>query len=146
MNMESSSLPTDTSHNEFFDAVDKQSGDREDIVLVVDDYEDIRQLVVHDIQKSVPQLRIYEAGNGIQALALIDEIRITHEREPNLMVLDLQMREMDGWDIIEKLKKQYLDAGQDQGIPIVVMSYTEGSKGRIFKKPVPDARKVTRSW
>ena len=78
MNMESSSPPTDTSHNEFFDAVDKQSGDREDIVLVVDDYEDIRQLVGHDIHKSVPQLRMYEAGNGIQALALIDEIRITH--------------------------------------------------------------------
>jgi CheY-like chemotaxis protein len=136
MSEDSFNPPTDASRNAFLDAVDEQSGDGDDIVLVVDDLEDIRQLVVHDLRKSVPRLRIYEAGDGIEALIRVDEIRTTHGRDPALIVLDLHMPKMDGFEVIKKLRKQYLDADHDQGIPIVVMSSTEGNKGKLFKKSV----------
>jgi len=136
MSEDSFNSPTDASHNAFLDAVSKQSPGEEDIVLVVDDLDDIRRLVVHDLQGSVPRLRIFEARNGIEALARLDEIRTTHGRDPDLIVLDLHMPKMDGYEVIKRLRKQYLDANYDQGIPIVVMSSTDGNKGKFFKTSV----------
>jgi CheY-like chemotaxis protein len=123
-------------HARFLEAVGRRAGDESNIVLVVDDDPDMRHLVVMDIQKTVPRIEIYEAGNGREALAQLAEIRADRQTDPVLIVTDLNMPEMDGWEVIRRLEKEYRAQGRDQGIPIIVLSSTEGEKGRLFRQSV----------
>ena len=58
-----------------------------------------------------------------------------------MIVLDLNMPVMNGWDFITELKKDYESAGKALGIPIIVLSSTSGEKGALFlKKSVHNAK------
>jgi two-component system, OmpR family, phosphate regulon response regulator PhoB len=69
------------------------SGER---VLVVDDEPDIVALVVYHLAKA--SYRVSSAGNGADALAQIRKER------PALVVLDLMLPDMSGFDILEKMR------------------------------------------
>lgn len=51
-----------------------------------------------------------------------------------LIITDLNMPVMDGWQLIDKLNKDYAAAGKSSGIPIVVLSSTSAEKRLVFKK------------
>lgn len=97
-------------------------------VLIVDDERAIRKKVVRDILSLDSGILIYEAGNGQEALDMLTEIRIRYSQDPLLIVLDLNMPVMDGWEFIAKLKNQYEGMGLLEGIPIMVLSSTSGEK------------------
>lgn len=63
---------------------------------------------------------IYEAGNGIEALAKLNEHPI------DVMLVDINMPTMNGIQLLTRMKEN----NQLKGIPIVIAS-TEGSKQRI---------------
>jgi len=67
-------------------------------VVVVDDDEPIRQLVANVLQD--PGFEVRVAGDGKAALELIDSFA------PHLVTLDLVMPEMDGWAVLEQLRKR----------------------------------------
>jgi CheY-like chemotaxis protein len=102
--------------------------------LVIDDERGIRKMVARSLVNFSPNLQIYEAGNGKEGLDALAKIRQTHKREPLLIVLDLNMPIMNGWDFIVELKKEYEEAGKSFGIPIIVLSSTSGEKGALFLK------------
>jgi CheY-like chemotaxis protein len=102
--------------------------------LVIDDERGIRKMVARSLVNFSPNLQIYEAGNGKEGLDALAKIRQTHKREPLLIVLDLNMPIMNGWDFIVELKKEYEEAGKSFGIPIIVLSSTSGEKGTLFLK------------
>lgn len=97
-------------------------------VLIVDDERGIRRKVARDILTFDKEIAIYEAGNGKEALEKLTEIRTKYSRDPLMIVLDLNMPVMDGWEFIEKLKQQYESMGCEEGIPIIVLSSTSGEK------------------
>lgn len=97
-------------------------------VLLVDDERGIRKKVARDILSFDPELAIYEAGNGQEALDMLTEIRTKYSEDPIMIVLDLNMPIMDGWVFIDKLKQQYESMGRAEGIPIVVLSSTSGER------------------
>ena len=130
------SATKDSAHGRFLEAVSRRTSDELNIVLVVDDEPDMRQLVVMDIKKTVPRVQIYEASNGREAFEQLAEIRADRGADPVLIVTDLNMPEMDGWEVIRRLEKEYKAHGQDQGIPIIVLSSTEGEKGHVFRQSV----------
>lgn len=66
-------------------------------VVVVDDDEPIRMLVANVLQDAGYEVRL--AGDGEAALALIAEW------PPDLVTLDLVMPGLDGWGVIERLRK-----------------------------------------
>lgn len=107
-------------------------------VLLVDDERSIRRRVARDIQAVDKTMVVFEAENGLEALARLEEIRQTRKRDPVFMVLDLNMPLMTGWEVIEKLREEYEKAGKTTGIPIIVLSSTSGDKGSIpfFRKTV----------
>lgn len=110
-------------------------------VLLVDDERAIRKRVARDIKKNDPGIVIFEAGNGKEALEQLQEIREDYKRDPVLIVLDLNMPVMNGWDTIKALKKDYESRGQAQGIPVIVLSSTSGETGMaFFKKSVHDGK------
>jgi CheY-like chemotaxis protein len=80
------------------------------VVLVVDDDPSIRETVSDVLEDE--GYRVVLAENGRRAMELLES---TH---PNLMLLDLMMPVMSGWEVLEALD------GRDElaDIPVVVVS------------------------
>lgn len=70
-------------------------------VLVVDDDPDIRELI--RVYLAGEGLDVIEAGNGQDALATIETMQV------DLVVLDVMMPLMDGWELCRELRAQYSD-------------------------------------
>lgn len=122
-------------------SIEKNMHPESNTVLLIDDEVGIRKMVARSLAGFAPELQIYEASNGKEGLKVLEKIRTKHGREPLLIVLDLNMPIMNGWDFIAALKKEYEDAGKSSGIPIVVLSSTSGEKGVLFmKKSVHDGK------
>ena len=102
--------------------------------LLIDDERGIRKMVARSLKTFAPNLQIFEAANGKEGLEQLAKIRKTHTRDPLIIVLDLNMPIMNGWDFITEMKKDYVNAGKSQGIPIIVLSSTSGEKGALFMK------------
>jgi two-component system response regulator CpxR len=84
---------------------------RRPTVLVVDDDDAIREVIAEVLRDEGYDVAC--AGNGEQALT---ELR--RERHPDLMLLDLMMPVMSGWELLELLQSND-DLSQ---IPVVVVS------------------------
>ena len=122
-------------------SIEKNMNTESNTVLLVEDELGIRKMVARSLTGFAPDLQIYEAGNGKEGLAVLEKIRAKYGRDPLLIVLDLNMPVMNGWDFISALKKEYEEAGKSAGIPIVVLSSTSGEKGVLFmKKSVHDGK------
>jgi len=65
-------------------------------VLVVDDDADIRRLVRTLLEREGTV--VHEAADGRSAL------REFHSRDPDLVILDVQMPELDGWTVLERIR------------------------------------------
>lgn len=84
-------------------------------VLIVDDDAHIRELVGHFL--SLEGFEIHEAATGKEALAVLDATKV------DLVVLDIMMPEMDGWELCRELR-QYDD------VPILMLT----AKGETAQK------------
>lgn len=125
--------PTDN-YADFLESIRRNLDPTSNTVLLVDDEKTIRMKVARDVKAFDPTMVIYEAANGAEALEKLKIIRSKYFRDPLLIVLDLNMPVMDGWEVIKTLKKEYEAAGKAQGIPILVLSSTSGEKGGLFTK------------
>ncbi len=83
---------------------------KEKLVLVVDDEADSRILLTHLVAEC--GCRVITADSGEQALRRAKEVR------PDLILLDLMMPQMDGWQVLKMIKAD----PQLRGIPVVVAS------------------------
>ncbi len=81
-------------------------------VLVVDDDPDVPQLLGRMLSTHDGTLDVTAALNGEQAL---DELR---SHPPDLMLLDIVMPDMDGWQVLELKRKE--EAIRD--IPVIIIS------------------------
>ena len=80
-------------------------------LLVVDDDEASRQLVVDGLKASGYQAR--GVSDGVDALVMIER-----EGLPRLVVLDLSMPHMNGWEFLEEV----WDDSEMSRIPVVVVT------------------------
>jgi CheY-like chemotaxis protein len=129
------------SYNEMLKSIRLNMDPQSNTVLIVDDERGIRMKVARDVRSFDPDVVIHEASNGQEALNKLEEIRKKYYRDPLLIVLDLHMPVMDGWEVIARLKKEYESKGKATGIPIVVLSSTSGEKDGLFsKKSVHDGQ------
>jgi CheY-like chemotaxis protein len=129
-------------YDAFVKAIRNKMDPHSNTVLVVDDERGIRRKVERDVKAFDPTVVVIEAVNGKDALEKLAHIRTTYLRDPLLIVLDLNMPVMDGWQVIDALKKDYERNGQDAGIPIIVLSSTSGEKNfaLVMKKSVHDGK------
>lgn len=105
-------------------------------VLIVDDEPSIRRMVARSMTAVDPALKVHEAENGQQALEVLQSVRISTGVDPVLIVTDLQMPVMDGWDFINHLWAECEKKGRASGIPIIVLSASSGEKGFFSTKSV----------
>lgn len=79
-------------------------------ILVVEDDHDTRQMVVKSLKKI--GCGIAEAENGRIALECV------HKQRPDLILLDLMMPEMDGFEFVKELRREE----SQRSIPIIVLT------------------------
>jgi len=104
-------------------------------ILVVDDENHIRELLRQELESR--NYNVIEAQNGLDALRKIKT------RPPDLIVLDIMMPKMNGFDIIRLLRDDPLTAN----IPLIVLSIVEDKNrgyslgvDRYFHKPLDTAK------
>ena len=108
------------------------------LVLVVEDYEDAREMYAAYLQFS--GYRVAEATNGIEA------VEKTLELLPDIILMDLALPKMDGWEATRRLKTDE----RTKHIPIVALTghalagYAEGARQAgcdafVTKPCLPDA-------
>ncbi|MFA6132922.1 MAG: response regulator [Phycisphaerae bacterium] len=81
-------------------------------VLIVDDEPGITQLVAKTIKTSYPEVEVLEANDGFLAGALVATLK------PNVVILDLRMPGMDGFEVCRLIKSQ----DQTKNIDVVAMT------------------------
>jgi CheY-like chemotaxis protein len=133
--------PKGQNYSDLLASIEKNMNTENNTVLLVDDEVGIRKMVARTLAGFAPDIQIYEASNGMDGLKVLGKIRDKYGMDPLMIVLDLNMPVMNGWDFISTLKKEYEEAGKTSGIPIVVLSSTSGEKGVLFmKKSVHDGK------
>jgi two-component system response regulator MtrA len=80
------------------------------LVVVADDEDDILELVTVIIEGSGHE--VVPVRDGAAALAAI------HERRPDLVVLDIAMPEVDGLEVLRRLRSD----GQTSELPVLLLS------------------------
>jgi CheY-like chemotaxis protein len=96
-------------------------------VLVVEDDDDIREVVASALENE--GFQVYQAETGARALELLKFIP-----HPSLILADLMMPVMSGWDLINALSKDDRLAT----LPVIVISAAEQNEPtgyRRIKKP-----------
>ncbi len=83
---------------------------REKTVLVVDDEDDLRALFSMILGGA--GYRIVEAGDGPEA------IKIACDDPPDMILLDIRLPSMDGWEVLAELQRLPATAS----IPVIVVS------------------------
>ena len=83
-------------------------------ILVVDDERDVRELVKTTLQENGYQ--VLEASDGVEAYAAAADAAVAEK--PDLIVLDLMLPKLNGFEVLEKLKQN----PQTSYIPVVILS------------------------
>ena len=109
------------------------------LVLVVDDNDDIREMEAQALETD--GYRVSTAPNGRVALEL------AHARRPNLILLDLMMPVMTGWEFLGALREVPALAS----VPVVVVTalddaYPEGAVAFVRKPFFIETLLATVAW
>ena len=113
---------------------DKEVGRLEDVrILVVDDDDDVREAMVVALE-----------SEGAQTLAVADgneAVRVCHESQPDLVVLDMMLPKRSGFLVLEKIK------GYENSPLVIMVTANEGKRHQVYAemqgadryltKPVP---------
>ena len=85
--------------------------------LVVDDDEALRELIAMTLRYE--GWNVETAANGLEAMTQV------RKHEPDVMVLDIMMPELDGMSVIRRLREEGLD------VPVLFLSAKDGLDDRI---------------
>ncbi|MBE0689053.1 MAG: response regulator, partial [Anaerolineae bacterium] len=108
-----------------------------DRILIIDDEPDSVRLL-HNLLADAGKYRIFYAANGVEGVSMVAR------RRPDLVIVDLRMPEMDGFQVIEELRGN----PETADIPIMVVTgdtlnqteMTQLSVLRVIYKPDLDAQ------
>ncbi len=92
-------------------------------VLIVEDNADLRRLYAIGLNQRGYEVKL--AANGAEAIDRIESDR------PDVIILDLLMPVMDGWEVIERINPPHAPANGD--IPVLVVS----GYARPEDRPIP---------
>jgi CheY-like chemotaxis protein len=101
------------------DQRDTPDGWREMVITLTNDYPLV--LIIDDNEALVDLLKRYLAGHPyrvISALHSAEGIRLAGEMTPDVIVLDVMMPDMDGWEVLQRLHT----APNTQNTPVIICS------------------------
>ncbi|MGH9862495.1 MAG: response regulator transcription factor, partial [Candidatus Acidiferrales bacterium] len=89
-------------------------------ILVVDDDDTVRRLIVKSLERLPVKPEIITAGDGAEGLAKVEKVK------PDLVVLDVMMPKMNGFDVCQKLRGNI----QTAFIPILMLTGNTDEESR----------------
>ena len=96
-------------------------------ILIVDDSRTCRKLYRRELEKG--DYQILEATDGVEAL------QIVNQEEIDLVLLDIEMPNMNGYEVCQRLKSKEFAARFDQNkerlLPVVFVTSNESHEGRV---------------
>jgi two-component system OmpR family response regulator len=108
-----------------FDFVD----DRTTHILIIDDDHDYSQMLKSAINAELPNVEITVTDDGYEGLMLIGDIK------PQLVILDIKMPKLDGFQVLELLKTRKIDHEMKV---LVVSGYLDQQTRDQLSKTVAD--------
>jgi DNA-binding response OmpR family regulator len=93
-----------------------ETGGKTARILVVDDDEDIRMLLRELLQRA--GFEVLEEGNGRSAL------RAFHTARPDLVLLDVAMPELSGWETLERIREL-------SDVPVLMLTAKDAEADRV---------------
>ena len=87
-------------------------------ILFAEDDEDFRALFVQELKRDFPDAVVDSVENGRAAVASFEACT------PSVVILDLEMPEMDGVRVIERIRAR----GADGDVPIIVLTGSGGAR------------------
>ncbi|MFP4029815.1 MAG: response regulator transcription factor [Candidatus Brocadiia bacterium] len=96
-------------------------------ILVVDDESHIRQLVKDNLEEE--NYEVFTANDGLAAMSMIDE------NDPDLIILDVMMPDMDGWEVCKAVRDR------DEKTKIIMLTARSTSRDRMIGKRILKADK-----
>jgi DNA-binding response OmpR family regulator len=92
-------------------------------ILIVDDDPNVRELL--RVNLTAQGYDAITAENGAEALAAIER------RLPRLIILDVMMPEMDGWEVCKQVRDKYRDS-----IRIIMLTAKDTARDKIIGKDI----------
>jgi putative two-component system response regulator len=103
-------------------------------ILLVDDSE-VHLMIAENILKE--KFNVTTAKSGKDALALLSKGFI-----PNLILLDVLMPDMDGWEVYNKVKGISLL----QNVPVAFLTSLDGEKEKLYASRIGAADLITKPY
>lgn len=108
-------------------------------IVVTDDHRLFRKGMVALLDDFEIVGNIYEAGNGSELLELLEKL----DKEPELVLLDINMPEMDGVEVTGHLRNDYPDIrililSMEDAPQLVAHLVCEGVNGYLLKNAEPE--------
>jgi two-component system alkaline phosphatase synthesis response regulator PhoP len=88
-------------------------------ILVVDDEQDIVELLRYNLNKE--GYRVLTATNGREGLRLLD-------KHPDLVLLDVMMPEMDGWEVCKAIRRE----PETSTLPVIFLTARESEVDEVL--------------
>lgn len=95
-------------------------------VMIVDDEADLRASVGEQLESAGHS--VMEAEDGRKCLDLLEE------REPELILMDIRMPELDGWETIKEMR----DRDLAESVPIVMLTVEELSLAKMVREELKE--------
>lgn len=89
-------------------------------VLIIDDEKDILELV--SIILSESDISVYRAEDGLSGM------EIAREEKPDLILLDIMMPEIDGWEVLKILKVDE----ETKDIPVAMLTCKTETRDKVL--------------
>lgn len=90
------------------------------MVLIIDDEQDFLDMVKIHLE-AISDFQVYTASDGKTGIAVAKKIK------PDIIILDILMPLMDGFQVLEKIKKD----ADTLDIPVIMLSAAYGDKAKI---------------
>lgn len=86
-------------------------------ILVAEDEERLRKIVAKYLEKE--GFDVWEAEDGVEAL------EIFAEQEIDLLILDVMMPKLDGWNVLKKVREQ-------SNVPVIMLTARDSEEDTLF--------------
>lgn len=92
------------------------------IIYLVDDDYIFRTVASVLLKRELGPVEIYEFENGLKLFNKLETLNHSQERRPNIILLDINMPVMNGWEFLEELKNSPTDLRKGIQIHILTSS------------------------
>lgn len=94
-------------------------------IMMVEDNPGDRMLTKMAFEEAQVEVRFIEVGDGAEALSRLQrEPPYQDERRPDLMILDLNLPKLDGWEVLRILKAD----PELRALPVIVLSSSDAPR------------------